>query len=78
MYELERRIYVTKEILLHEYSYYYGNKKDEKVEFVYLNVKTDKESVKVFTYKKSLELARQRRADGRYKNYEFIIRELSQ
>lgn len=78
MYELERRIYVTKEILLHEYSYYYGNKKDEKVEFVYLNVKTDKETVREFTYKKALGLAYERRADGRYKNYEFIIREISQ
>nr|DAU38282.1 MAG TPA: hypothetical protein [Caudoviricetes sp.] len=73
--EIERNIYVTKEILLHEYAYYYGDRKDEIVEFVYYNIKRDRESVKEFTYKEALDLARQRRADGRYKNYEYWIRD---
>ena len=73
--ELERRIYATKEILLCEYEYYYGNRKDETVEFVYYNTKSDRTFVKEFTYKLALSLARSRSRDGRYKNFEFWRRD---
>lgn len=72
--EIENRIHVCEEILFNEYDFVYGNRKDEEVVFVYWNIKTDKESSPIRrTYRYALELARSRRRDGRYKNFEFII-----
>lgn len=75
MKEIEKNTYVSEKIFYDEYSYYYGTKKTELVEIIYSNVKTGKETVREFTYRKALELARERRKDGRYKNYEYYIRE---
>jgi hypothetical protein len=75
MKEIESRIYVTQELLLNEYDYVYGNKKNQEVTFVYYNVKKDREGTeKTFeNYSKALDFARYRRNDGRYRNYEFFI-----
>ena len=35
MKEIERRIYVSEEIVNNEYSYYYGENKDKEVTFSY-------------------------------------------
>ncbi len=74
MNEIERRIYVDDELLKNEYSYLFGEKKDEIVNFVYSNIKTGKESEhKHWNYAEALNLARARARDGRYKNFEFLI-----
>ena len=75
MYEIEKDTYVSEKILYNEYSYRYGTKKMEIVEFIYSNVKSGKETIREFTYSQALNLARERRKDGRYKNYEYYIRE---
>ena len=74
-HQVETRTFVTTDILIHEYEYMFGDRKDVKVDFTFINNKTGKENTKanVFTYKKALELARSRRNDGRYKNFEFLI-----
>ena len=74
MKEIEKRIFVTEDILLNEWHYLYGDKKDVLLDFVYYNFKKDKETnIGKRTYVENLELARSRRSDGRYKNYEFLI-----
>lgn len=74
-HQVETRTFVTTDILIHEYEYMFGDRKDMKVDFTFINNKTGKENTKtnVFTYKEALDLARCRRNDGRYKNFEFII-----
>ena len=75
MKEIERRIFVSKEIFDNEYSYVYGENKDKIVTFQYYNSTKDKEGKKVehWTYTDAIEFARYWRNDGRYKNYEFLI-----
>lgn len=75
MKQIEYKTYISEDILLDEYNYTFGSKKDEKVDLTFVNIKTDKETTKhaVFTYRQALNLARERRNDGRYKNYEYII-----
>ncbi len=75
MIELERRIYVSEEIVFNEYSYYYGENKDKEVTFAYYHVKKDKETtVRLkYNYSEALAFARYRANDKRYKNYEFLI-----
>ena len=75
MKQIETRIFVSDDILLHEYDYMYGDKKDQKVNFTFINTRTGKENTKygVFYYRHALCLARERRNDGRYKNYEYAI-----
>lgn len=75
MKQIEAKTFVSEDILLHEHEYTYGSKKDKKVDFTYSNTKTgtDTTKYKAFTYKQALDLARNRRNDGRYNNYEFII-----
>ena len=75
MRQIEAKTFVSEEILLHEYDYMYGNKKDQKVDFTFINTRTGKENTKqaVFNYRHALNLARERRNDGRYKNYEYAI-----
>lgn len=76
MQEIEKRIFVSEEIMLNEYAYMYGDLKGRHVTFTYLNTITSKETdIKFFTYKVALKLARRRVRDGRYKNYEFVISE---
>lgn len=74
MVELERRIFVDREIMLHEYDYVYGNKTNDLVYYSLYHVKKNKEN-RLFadTYNKVLKHARERARDGRYKNYEFLI-----
>lgn len=73
--ELERRIYVSDEIVLHEYDYVYGDKKNNKVWFTYYNFKKDKEgkTIEFENYTEALSVARRRANDKRYKNYEYWI-----
>lgn len=67
-------VFIDEEIIKDEYSYYFGEKKDVKVRFFYYNVKKDSATELIKrTYKDALTLALSRRADGRYKNYEFYI-----
>ena len=75
MTQIEYRTFVTEEILLNEYDYVYGAKKDEKVDFTWHNIKNHQDITKSkrFTYNDALDLARRRRNDGRYKNYEYLI-----
>lgn len=75
MHKIETRIFISDNLLEKEYEYMYGDNKNKKVDFVFSNVKTCKDITKlgVFTYKQALELARERRKDKRYKNYEFLI-----
>ena len=73
--EIERNIYVSEDIALHEYQYVYGEKKDNKVWFTYYNFKKHEEgkTIEYENYSKALAFARYRANDGRYKNYEFWI-----
>lgn len=75
MRQIEAKTFLSEEILLHEYDYMYGDKKDQKVDFTFINTRTGKENTKqaVFNYRHALNLARERRNDGRYKNYEYAI-----
>lgn len=75
MIQIETKTFVSEEILLHEYDYMYGDKKDQKVNFTFINKSTGKENTKygAFNYQHALCLARERRNDGRYKNYEYAI-----
>ena len=67
------RIKVEDTLIKNEYDYYFGDKKDVLVVFCYTNIKAQKETERNFTYHKAIKLARERRLDGRYKNYEFYI-----
>ena len=72
--EVESKIWIDQDLYSEEYEYMHGRLKDKAVTFTYVNTKTGKEkSTRVFVYKKALELARERRRDGRYKNYEYEI-----
>lgn len=46
---------------------------DAMVDFTYINIKNGKETTKRMTIQKAVELAEERREDGRYKNYEYFI-----
>lgn len=74
MVELERRIFVDRYIMLNEYEYTFGEKKNDLVYYSLYNVRTNKEN-RLFadTYNKVLKHVRERARDGRYKNYEFLI-----
>ena len=72
MHEIENRIWVDDFCFQNELSLM----KDDTVSvvFQYYNKKHDKEGKAIpKTYRKALELARDRARDGRYKNYEFLI-----
>lgn len=75
MKQIEEKTFVSEEIFANEYDYTFGEKKNEKVDFTFINVVTAKEITKhaIFTYRQALNLARERRNDGRYKNYEYVI-----
>ena len=74
MIEIEKRIFVSDEVLRDEHSLMYGKDKDRLVKFMYYNIKRDKEGKEILkTYSDALKLARERSRDGRYKNYEFLI-----
>ena len=76
MKEIERRIFISKEILDNEYSYLYGENKDKKVTFSYYHIKKDKETLTKlnYNYADALAFARYRANDNRYRNYEFLIK----
>ena len=68
------KVLIDDEIFYNEHAYMYGDKKEEKVIFTYVNQKTDKVSPKRdFTYPRALNLAMRRMKDGRYKNYTYEI-----
>ena len=76
MKEIERRIFVSKEIFDNEYSYIYGENKNKEVTFSYYHVIKDKETITKlkYNYADALAFARYRANDKRYKNYEFLIK----
>ena len=75
MVELERRIFVDRDIMLNEYDYMFGDKKNDIVYFYLYNVKHDHiTSVHEDIYSNILKRARNRALDGRYKNFEFLIK----
>lgn len=77
MHQLEKAIYVDGFIIAHEYDLLYGSKKDDVVGFSYYNTKKDKEyATKPMTYSRAINLARDRRGDGRYRNYEYYITQI--
>lgn len=72
MHEIEHKIWVDDFCFQNELSLM----KDDTtlVVFQYYHKKRDKEGKAISkTYRKALELARDRASDGRYKNYEFLI-----
>lgn len=72
MHEIEHKIWVNDYCFQNELSLM----KDDTTLVVcqYYNNKRDKEGKAISkTYRKALELARDRAGDGRYKNYEFLI-----
>lgn len=74
MKEIERRIYISEEILNNEYSYAYGENKNKEVTFTFYQVKTGKETTGIWNnYSEALALARYKANDKRYRNYEFLI-----
>ena len=75
MKEIERRIYVSEEIVNNEYSYAYGENKDKQVTFAYYQIKKDEETPTKLknNYSEALAFARYRANDKRYRNYEFLI-----
>lgn len=74
MNEIERRIFVSEKILLNEYEYVYGNRKNNMVKFSYYNFVKDRENIGIrMRYNDALALARGRANDKRYKNFEFFI-----
>lgn len=75
MVELERRIFVDRDIMLNEYDYMFGDKKNVVVYFYFYNVKRDHETpIHADNYCNVLKRARSRALDGRYKNFEFLIK----
>lgn len=79
MHEIERKIYVDEEILLNEYDFFYGKRKNEKVKFLFYQVKKNRITERTFSsYKYALNLARMRASDGRYKNFEFLIKSINE
>lgn len=74
MKEIERRIFVDEDILLNEYDYLFGDRKNKAVIFAYYKPKTDKaHEVKMATYAEAIDFARYRARDKRYRNFEFLI-----
>ena len=71
----ETRVFLSPEIFHNEYDFLYGDKSAVSVSFIYRRMDTGKETVKNgYTYPHALGLARRRRSDARYRNYEFVIR----
>lgn len=68
------RIFVDDEIKKEENEYLNGKYKNKLIKFIYYNTKNDKEVPLTWTYKNALSLAYNRAYDGRYKNFEFIIK----
>lgn len=75
IHKIEQKTFVSSAILFNEYDYLYGDERDKRVDFTFRQVLTCKENTKkgAFTYRQALSLAREKRNDMRYKNFEFII-----
>lgn len=75
MKQVMLKVFISDEIFRNEYDYLYGSKAEQEVSFTYHNVKKDKEGKSInMTYKKALDFAYYRSRDGRYKNFEYLIR----
>lgn len=76
MIQISLKIYISKYIYANEYMYMYGELSETPVTLIYYNVKRDRELIVTRRkYKDALYLAYNREGDGRYKNYEFLIKE---
>ena len=74
MYNVESRLWLSEDVYYNEWHLLYGERQEEKVIFSYHNIKTGEETRKHgFNYRTALALARRRRSDGRYRNYDFYI-----
>lgn len=72
--ELEHKVYVDHDIAENEHEYSHGGKVNDNVTFCYYNFKKGIEGKRSrMTYKEAIQLARTRRNDRRYKNFEFRI-----
>lgn len=76
-FEVENRIFVAEEIKLKENDFVSGNRKDEKVTFVFYNTEKDRTKERVFdNYQYALNVAREKTSDKRCKNFEYYIKTL--
>lgn len=75
MMQIGLKIFLSRHIYDNECAYMYGKFREVIVNFVFLNVKTNKSTCRHMIYKQALALAHDRAKDGRYKNYEFLIHE---
>lgn len=71
MYEIERKIYVSRRIFENEYDFVYGSRNDESVIFLYYNAKQDRmgKEIELESYSEALAFASDRACDRRYRNY---------
>lgn len=75
MHELDFRIFIDEEFHRNFDSWYTGDNKDRMVKFTYHNAVTNKDVSKThLNFHNAVLLARRRQADGRYKNFEFLIK----
>lgn len=73
-HRISLRISVSENIYENWYEWHYGEKKDEKVTFRYINTKSGKVSEKThLNFEGALRLACRMADDGRYKNFIFEI-----
>lgn len=73
-HEVSKRIFIHETIYQDWYEYHYGDKKDERVAFRYINTKSGKVSEKThLNFDGAFRLACRRADDGRYKNFIFEI-----
>ena len=73
-HQVTRRVSVSQTIYEDWYEFSFGDKKDRKVSFYYINTRSGKVSVKThLNFREAFALACRRADDGRYKNFIFEI-----
>ena len=78
MKQIELKVTISEHLFANEYDYTFGSRKDEVVDFTFINIRTGKETTKRhFSYTKALALAHYRSMDGRCKNFEYHISEVN-
>lgn len=78
IHQLEKAIYVDRFIIDNEYNLLYGSKRNEIVGFSFYHTRKEKQSsIRPMIYSRAINLAREKRNDGRYRNYEYFITQLN-